>query len=717
MSWHSGSLGVKWIVSSRFVRDNLATLAQKLPRPVPRRHAKSAPVVLLVDTSWWPIASRIAIAFQDVGCIAAAVCPPRGHPLLKTRGVGPSWPYGAMDPLGTLTAAIQAADPDLIVPCDDRSVRHLHELYAAAKGPSGRRMRDLISQSLGLAANFDITTSRYALMHTAVELGIRVPNSMPIRSAADLHQWSTEQELPWFLKADGTWGGHGVRLATGPDAENHYRELTRPLSTIRFLKRLIVNRDPFWWETWRKQTSSSVMAQARVIGKPANSAIACWQGRVLAQVCVEVVEAQGPTGPATIVRVVQNAEMQSTGEKLVSRLGLSGIIGLDFMIEDQTGDAYLIELNPRCTPLCHLKHGKGGDLIGMLGAQLSGQSRQERPAVTHNDLVAYFPQAWRGNTSSDLLQASFQDVPLEDPDLVDELLQTPWPDRGILARLTDRMRGNAPGQRASRRIHYRQSTEHRSSIAPLRPEGTKLPLFLIHGVDGTVDRFHNLVRFLDPDRPVYGIESQALQNGKPALCRMEDLAAFYVSEVRALQDHGPYHFVGFSFGGLVAFEMALQLQDSQAEVGLLAMVDNVEMGTPPAGPASARAGIWAHLRRSLQRDGLHYAASKFRTRSLKAMYWILAKLRRPIPAILKSPSDINWFAGVRYKPEPFTGRLTLFQASSSVSVGRSMDSKWRRLASGGVETRMIAATHENLFSEPQVRALANEIQDCISMRP
>ena len=107
-------------------------------------------------------------------------------------------------------------------------------------------------------------------------------------------------------------------------------------------------------------------------------------------------------------------------------------LGLDFMIEKGTHAAYLIEMNPRCTTLCHLQLGQGRNMVGALWAQLSGQPLPETPPVTENDLIAYFPQAW---TSKDqLLESSFQDIPREEPKLVDELLR-PWPDRTLLYRL------------------------------------------------------------------------------------------------------------------------------------------------------------------------------------------------------------------------------------------------------------------------------------------
>jgi carbamoylphosphate synthase large subunit len=63
--------------------------------------------------------------------------------------------------------------------------------------------------------------------------------------------------------------------------------------------------------------------------------------------------------------------MRLAAERIAYRLGLSGSFGLDFMIEDASLETYLIELNPRCSPLSHLQHGEERDLISALWAQLS----------------------------------------------------------------------------------------------------------------------------------------------------------------------------------------------------------------------------------------------------------------------------------------------------------------------------------------------------------
>jgi hypothetical protein len=338
--------------------------------------------------------------------------------------------------------AIETAEPDMLLPCDDRAVGHLHELYAGTTGPSASasKIRALIEKSLGSPESYFVVSSRYALLKIARDEGIPIPETKVV-TGAELAGGRVGMNLPWVLKADGTWGGHGVKIAHhAEEAERFYSELSEPLTAIRFLKRLIVNRDPYWLQAWQRRTQPTVVVQSHIEGRPANCAVVCWKGEVLAGIVVEVANAQGATGPATIVRVVDRPEMLLAAERLARRLNLSGLVGLDFMIEERSGNFYLIEMNPRCTPLSHVQLGPGRDLIAALSAQLSGGSLRESPLVTENDTIAYFPQACHWDPKSQLLHSSYHDVPWEEPELVQELLRVPWPDRSLLARMSNVLR-------------------------------------------------------------------------------------------------------------------------------------------------------------------------------------------------------------------------------------------------------------------------------------
>lgn len=393
------------------------------------------------------------MALSEAGCRVSALYPARGHPLSKTGAVESRYTYRGWNPVASVQHAIEETAPDLVIPCDDRAVGHLHELHTAAAGlgARGAGIRTLIERSLGPPSSYPTTSSRYEFLNIAREEGIRTPRHRAVRLRDDLAFWQAEEPLPWVLKSDGTWGGHGVKIAhTAEQARSFFAAMARPLGAARLLKRLVVERDPFWLRPFRERRIPTVTVQSYVSGRPANCAAVAWEGELLGCISVEVVSAQGDTGSAVVVRVVDSPEMFQAAERLANRLGLSGFFGLDFMIDDNTGACYLIEINPRCTPLSHFRLGQGRDLVGALWAKLACEPYEPKPAITDNELIAYFPQAWHWDPASELLRSSFHDIPSEDPALVEELLEIPWPDRGIVARLFNRLRHTTFADRYAR---------------------------------------------------------------------------------------------------------------------------------------------------------------------------------------------------------------------------------------------------------------------------
>lgn len=393
----------------------------------------TSPRILLTDTTRWPSAARLAIRLAKAGVNVSALCMTRGQPLQNTGAVRRIFRYSALRPLHSLIAAIEASDPLIIIPCDDRALLHLHELHCHAEKlrPSGRNIQALIERSLGSPESYAVTSGRYKLLSVALEAGLSVPFSQRVRTTRDLHSWC--HDFPCALKADGTFGGRGVRIVNSlQEAQEALRELSELFSLSRAVKRLILNRDPFWLRPWWNGVRPSVIAQSYIHGFPGNCAVFSWKGKVLSGICVDVVRTQGLTDPATVVRVVHRPEMMHAAETLASRLKLSGFFGLDFMIEEKTGIAYLIEMNPRTTPLSHLQLGSGRDMVGALSSRLSGRPLVETPPITLNEMIAYFPQAC--DCGKELLAESFLDIPTEEPALVQELL-SPWPQRSRLFQM------------------------------------------------------------------------------------------------------------------------------------------------------------------------------------------------------------------------------------------------------------------------------------------
>ncbi|TAK34570.1 MAG: amino acid adenylation domain-containing protein [Saprospiraceae bacterium] len=114
-----------------------------------------------------------------------------------------------------------------------------------------------------------------------------------------------------------------------------------------------------------------------------------------------------------------------------------------------------------------------------------------------------------------------------------------------------------------------------TSLIPIREGGSKPALYLVHGGGLHVLFYQNLVKFLDEDQPIYALQAKGLNGGEEPLDSIEDMAAHYIQEILAQNPDGPYNLAGYSLGGLIAWEMAKQLQDMGREVPVLALFDSV----------------------------------------------------------------------------------------------------------------------------------------------
>ncbi|MFJ9938094.1 amino acid adenylation domain-containing protein [Streptomyces virginiae] len=110
-------------------------------------------------------------------------------------------------------------------------------------------------------------------------------------------------------------------------------------------------------------------------------------------------------------------------------------------------------------------------------------------------------------------------------------------------------------------------------LMPLRERGTTAPLFCFHPASGFAWQYTGLLRHLDPDRPVYGLQSPGLAGELPEVGDVAELAELYLAEIRTVQPQGPYHFLGYSFGGTVAHTLAALLQERGEEVAFLGLLD------------------------------------------------------------------------------------------------------------------------------------------------
>jgi thioesterase domain-containing protein len=109
------------------------------------------------------------------------------------------------------------------------------------------------------------------------------------------------------------------------------------------------------------------------------------------------------------------------------------------------------------------------------------------------------------------------------------------------------------------------------AIVPLQPNGTRTPVFGVPGHKGDVFCFRALAQHLEADQPFFALQPPGLEDGREPLQRIEQLAAYFAAQIRAFRPDGPYIIAGHCAGGMTAFELARQLQQEGAPIGLVAL--------------------------------------------------------------------------------------------------------------------------------------------------
>ena len=393
--------------------------------------------MLIAATTWWPSGARLAMAFQACNARVSALCP-IGHPLRALAQIDATYTYSAWHPLHSLTSAIHRAEPDYIVPMDDRTVEHLHALHGART--TSQALRTLIERSIGDPAGYDLSGSRYRLLEALRAIDVQTPIARQLNSVSDVRAWCGENAGPWVIKAEGSWGGAGVLVArTRTEAESAFLRLACPMSLRAAMRSLLLDRDLFAFSRFLTRDRPGVVGQAYVVGRQSNIMVACREGRVLGTIAAESVATQGPMGATTITKLVTSPEMDEAARVTASMLGLSGFFGLDFIVDPGSRQYSLIEMNPRATQIGHFEVNGRTLAQAFLAVCPTGRTTDDPGA----DMIAMFPQALRFTAPDAVLRLARLDVPWSEPDLVRELLRLPWSKRGWLSRFARRIRPNA----------------------------------------------------------------------------------------------------------------------------------------------------------------------------------------------------------------------------------------------------------------------------------
>ena len=400
-----------------------ARTAVSIPKPaVLRRPARPAaqPSALLVATQRWVSSALLAKSLRAAGFHVEAVCR-AGHPLCLLSEPLARHRLGQFDEDHSIAAAIRQMAPDLVIPCDDPAVDILHRLHEQdGDGP----IAGVIERSIGHPTGYAIVKNKSALLELARTEGLSAPRSVPVDSFGHLLGLLDATGCPQVLKRDRTWSGTGVRIiANRDDARSAWSNVAGSMSVLRAMRSAQCNmRVKTLIERYR-HASARIELQEFVAGAPANRAVVCADGKVLAGATVVALETVDPTGPASVVDVIDQPEIAQTVAVLVQRLRLSGFFGFDFIITP-AGRAVLLEANPRATPIAHLPFMNGTSLPAALYEHVTGRAVVPDGGVIGCNRIALYPNEWNRDPASSYLREAFHAVPWDEPALMRAIMRS-----------------------------------------------------------------------------------------------------------------------------------------------------------------------------------------------------------------------------------------------------------------------------------------------------
>ncbi len=295
-----------------------------------------------------------------------------------------------------------------------------------------------------------------------------------------------------------------------------------------------------------------------------------------------------------------------------------------------------------------------------------------------------------------------------------------------------------------------------SPLVAIQSRGTKAPFFCVHGAGGHILLFEKVARHLGADQPFFAFQAQGIEARQQPFKRIEDMAALYVKTLREFQPEGPYFLGGYSMGGMVAFEMAQQLQEQAQKVAVLAIIDVPaqsphlqyvrqfadQVGALLRMSGEGREQLFLRIRHYLFR--LSYfgrLAFPARIAYVKGKLGLVGRKivwTRPQPedtrptnaADLPAESTVDALVKKRirnlfvlndqafraYIPRRYRGRVAIIRSARGYSGDADKDYSpdpylgWGRVVSGTLETYEVPGDHNEMIREPHVRLLAEHLR-------
>jgi thioesterase domain-containing protein len=258
------------------------------------------------------------------------------------------------------------------------------------------------------------------------------------------------------------------------------------------------------------------------------------------------------------------------------------------------------------------------------------------------------------------------------------------------------------------------------SLVPIRPNGSKKPLFLIHPAGGEIGYAKTLAPWINKEIPIYGLSAMGFIEGEEPLRSIEEMAAKYIDEILNVQKSGPYRLGGYSAGGIIAFEIAKQLIHRSEAVEFVGVIDGAFPNTQKSqiplieeyktvldaveNTIDISDFEFNKLKNFAENNDINETLKYCDDKNLVPSCLNHLNLRKHVTVLNATENALN-----QYCTSPSEIPITFF-VSDDISA-ESAISGWNKIAIGGVKVQKVGGTHFSIVEKPFVETLGNLLSE------
>lgn len=379
-------------------------------------------LIIALNENWSGI-SRLPSGLKRHGLEVFALCPENSF-IAKTKFLSDAIKYKTYTYSRSkliyirIIHAILHFKPDFILPGDEDTILALQNIMQIIKYlPFFDSIKKLISKSFTDEKFNQIILSKSEFQIKCVEWGVRTPKNKIVSNQSEAKNVAAEFGYPVVIKHDSGYGGCGVVICdTENDLVDHFKQVENISITSKIKSHL---KDLFFVSVLNQAGIISI--QQFIKGEVGQSPFCAFNGKVIAtNPMLKVHTYPGKTGPTSLAKGIQDKDIEDFVNKVAKNLNYNGFGSLDFLISHENQLLYVIELNPRPTPTCHIQSTHmTNDLCEAFAAGLNQQPYT--PKKFWPFTVAMFPGEKKRDPNSPYLTNSYHDIPVDDPELLKAL--------------------------------------------------------------------------------------------------------------------------------------------------------------------------------------------------------------------------------------------------------------------------------------------------------